>query len=687
MSNTFPAKFVEQWPYPLDYGYDEECYPNFYSLSAKHVATDTLYVFEISSWRDDTDNLISWIYWLHVNKCRMLGFNNIGYDYLLLHFIFMNCKYWTTLTGEQRAYEIYKFSAASFKQPNESEDDYRRRKWKMQIREHEQLVAQLDLYKIYHFDGTARHTSLKVLQINMRRDNVQELPVKPGTVLTYDQRCEILTYNIKDVDDTLHFAKFSLDEIKLREMLTVKFNYPMLNLNEAKIGEEMLRILLTNAGINTRGKTPKEAIVVKEILFPYIRFNRPEFNQLLDFFNDQVIVNTKKSDDDDSKYPCAVIDGFPWQFGRGGMHGSIESTIIKEDDYFEITDVDVVSFYPKLGIVNNVYMRHLGAGFCPAYDSIFDMRGEYPKDVYPMENNAFKIALNSGYGKSNSEYSFLFDPKYTMTITINGQLLLCMLGEWLMSVPELTMIQANTDGITFKAPKRCRDQIKSICQSWEQYTLLKLEFNYYSAMYIRDVNNYIATYSHNGEIKSKGAYVHKKIPWHKNHSAVIIARAAEEYLVNGVDVFATIMACKDPFDFMIKAKVPRGSELWLSHDDNKTQLQNTTRYYVACYGGKLDKVMPPTDAMREAWRNGTHYIRQRDGDYKVVKPDGKRPAKTYDEVPGHLIAAEPQDRVICLESNWLVADCANVANFNWSNLNYNYYIKEAMKLVDPLMKR
>ena len=39
-----------------------------------------------------------------------------------------------------------------------------------------------------------------------------------------------------------------------------------------------------------------------------------------------------------------------------------------------------------------------------------------------------------------------------MTITLNGQLLLCMLAEQMMKVPGLEMIQINTDGMTYRVP-------------------------------------------------------------------------------------------------------------------------------------------------------------------------------------------------------------------------------------------
>jgi hypothetical protein len=63
-------------------------------------------------------------------------------------------------------------------------------------------------------------------------------------------------------------------------------------------------------------------------------------------------------------------------------------------------------------------------------------------------SNAFKLAANGTYGNSNNEYSVFYDPRFTMAITINGQLMLCMLAEWLLSVPTVRFA-GNTDGITY----------------------------------------------------------------------------------------------------------------------------------------------------------------------------------------------------------------------------------------------
>lgn len=672
MSSTFPAKYADVWPYEQDYCYDIECYPNFFSLAARHVTSGTRYYFEISQWADDTQELNDWIYWLQANKCRMLGFNNIDYDYQLLHWIFMQIPYWAVTPTHEKFAAIYAHSNAMFTM---SKDD----KFSQKIWPNQWIVEQVDVAQFQNFVGLV---SLKVMEINMRSESVQELPIPPGTWITAEQRETLIPYNHKDVDETIKVFKFSLGEMKLRAGMTEKFGVDFTNASEPKLGEGYFKMRLDEAGANTRGRTFREHIMVDDIIFPYIRFNKPEFQKTLAFLRSQVIEGTK-----DASYPKPEACGIGWQFGKGGMHGSILSTIVREDEEYEIIDVDVTSFYPRTAMVNGLFPAHLGQVFCDIYNQVFDMRKLYDKGT--MENLAFKLALNAAYGKSNSKFSCLYDPQFTMTITINGQLMLCMLGEWLSTIPGLSMIQANTDGVTFKVHRKYRASVMSICRQWEQVTGLELEDAYYQAMYIRDVNNYIAQTvpdkknpTPRGGLKNKGAYVHSNLAWDKDHSSVIIARAAERELVDGIDSRQTIMECTDPFDFMIKAKVNKDSILVLRTDAGDEKIQNVTRYFISTNGKSLVKMMPPTEKGILHWQQGTHYLRERDGDYKVVKPGGRRPAMTYVEVPRK--SDTPPVVETRINKGFLVTDCSVAADFDWNNLNYEYYITEAKKLVDPL---
>jgi DNA polymerase elongation subunit (family B) len=81
-----------------------------------------------------------------------------------------------------------------------------------------------------------------------------------------------------------------------------------------------------------------------------------------------------------------------------------------------------------------------------------------------------------------------------MTITINGQLTMCLLAEKLMTIEGLQIIQINTDGVTVRLPRSKREEYNRICKAWEQQVNLQLEFVNYSKMFIRDCNNYISVY-------------------------------------------------------------------------------------------------------------------------------------------------------------------------------------------------
>jgi len=241
------------------------------------------------------------------------------------------------------------------------------------------------------------------------------------------------------------------------------------------------------------------------------------------------------------------------------------------------------------------------------------------------------------YGDSNNQYSPFYDPAYTMKITINGQLSLCLLAEKLLKINGLKIAQVNTDGITVALRRDTEEQYNAVCKAWEQQVKLTLEFADYSAMWIRDVNNYIAQYT-NGKLKNKGAYEYKDLAWHKNASCLIVPMTAEAHMVRGVDVREFITNHTDRFDFMLRTKVPRSSRLVVVNDDgSEIQQQNICRYYPSKNGGKLVKIMPPLEEGGEERRLG-------------------------------------------IDTDWKVKTCNNMLDFD-NDIDYNYYIAEVEKLI------
>lgn len=533
-----------------DWIYDLETYPNIFSIGLLNVDTKEAWVFEISTRKNQSKQMIDFMRRLYREKARMVGFNNIGFDYPVLHYILKN--------KDCSVYSIYKKAMGLI---NAEHDD----RFKNLVKEEDVMIPQIDLFKIHHFDNKARATSLKVLEFNMRSDNIEDLPFDVGVDLSSSQMDTLIKYMQHDIKETYKFYLKTIPMISFREELSKKYNKNFLNHNDTKIGKDYLimRLEETNPGccykIDTHGKrkiqqTKRKNIKLKECIFPYVSFEREEFKAVLEWFKSQTIKETKGVFTDilehnlgavaqyaemvikekklkgeptaeeivdmkkelplcwveerilkSSKKPVyykrwrlaenlnVVVDGFRFDFGTGGIHGSLTGVVAVETEQYQIIDADVSSMYPNLAISNGIYPEHLGQTFCTIYKEMYLQRKSYDKKS--AENAMLKLALNGTYGDSNSEFSPLYDPKFTMSITVNGQLSLCMLAERLLKIEGLNLIQVNTDGITVYMPRSKKEQYDAVCDQWQKEVKLDLEYADYSKMCVRDVNSYVAIYA------------------------------------------------------------------------------------------------------------------------------------------------------------------------------------------------
>jgi len=627
--------------YNRDFVYDIETYMNCFCVCFVHVASQTRWIFEISDRRNQSALLVAFLYWLRDGNYRLFGYNNEAFDYVVIHNLIATFKIQNSFT----AYDGYVEAQKIFN----SKDRFPQMIWA-----NKRLVHQCDLMKIWHHDPFgAKPTSLKKLEINMRSDNVVDLPYDPHKALTFEEMDVLIRYMCHDVSETLKFYHHSLEQIKFRDEMQLK--YPdlgdVINFNEPKIGKKFFEYIIEQDAPGTcrqrvNGKrVPRQTlhpmIALGDVVSPKVHFRLPQFKAILDRINAAVIVETKGVFDD----MMCTAGGIDFVFGVGGMHGSLHLTSVYPDDEYDLVDVDVASYYPSLAISNRFYPKHLSEKFCDINKQLFDQRLAVGKKT--AEGAMLKLAMNGVYGDSGNAYSPFYDTKYMMSITINGQLMICMLAEWAMSTGA-KMVQVNTDGITCLVPKNNRAAFDKICKEWEDHTALELEYTNYDAMHIRDVNSYIAVKPDGKGNKRIGAYCHvtpaedpytRECLWHKDHSMLVVPKAAEAKLVNNVDIADFIMRHKDPFDFLLSVKVPKTSRLemwWL--DGRKEPVQKTCRYYVSTKGCTLTKIMPPL----------------------ARNPDRERP--------------------IGVEKGWTVKVVNDIKDFSWDDVNWLYYIEEAKKL-------
>ena len=227
------------------------------------------------------------------------------------------------------------------------------------------------------------------------------------------------------------------------------------------------------------------------------------------------------------------------------------------------------------------------------------IQSELNGDIKKQRLNSLAITKLS-YGKLGDEYSFLYDIKPQLQICINGQLLILMLAEKLLSIPDLEIAQKNTDGISVRLRRKDLDQLNHWWKWWEELTGLQLEDATYSKMIINNVNNYIAVYEE-GYTKQKGMYEIDQDP-HKNRSQRIVKIALFQYFVHGIPIRETIenhlnkTEYKDGidnqgiFDFCIGKKVKWNQSYVLRKGINEIPIkEKVIRYYITNQKGSMFK--------------------------------------------------------------------------------------------------
>ena len=572
--------------------YDLESLSNLFTYTGYRSKTNTWYQYVICQWHNDAKLLYQH---LTEEKFIQCGFNNLAYDFpLLWHFI----RHWKGEyeyhTGQEIAQALY------------AKSQYLIEELFTEVKK--PLIPQIDLYKIWHYNNKARTQNLKGLEIQMRMENVEEMPIHHAHWCQEGDEIQVLEYNKNDVDATYRFllvtlgkTEYSLykgkNKLQLRNDLNKKFHVNVTNMGDVPMGEElMLQLYCRETGQNPyflkkSGGTPRTLICLKDCIPFWCSLKTKEFNRFLEELKNTCVTGEK------GEFQFSVIfHEFKFDFGLGGSHGCIRPGVYDSDDYWIVLDLDVSSLYPSVAKSLKLYPEHLGIQFMNQYSRFIDVRiAEKHKPKTERDNvliEGYKLVLNGAYGKSNEEKSFLYDPLYTFKTTIAGQLFISMWSERMVeAVPELKFIQVNTDGITIRIPRNKLELIREVNNQLTKETTLVIEEAFYSKMCVRDVNNYIAVYEDstkkNEHIKLKGDFEVDK-EYHKDPSMRIVPLAVKNYFVYGIPVENTIKEDRDIFNFCMQLKTNSSSKPFFRHliDGNLVdeQLGRMTRYIMAKKG-------------------------------------------------------------------------------------------------------
>lgn len=584
--------------------YDIETFENLFLIGFYIRKTQEYKFFIIHESRNDVEELLEFLYsqsWI------MVGFNNEGFDYPIVHHLINHKKEYLQLNGLQLSKRLYTKSQEIIKEEFATVWDKNKH------------FPQLDLYLIHHFNNKARKASLKDIEVALKMPLVEDMPLPHDSWIKEDQIQLIQDYNKNDLYATWQFFELTIgntkhslyenkNKLELRLKLRDRYDIPCLNWNDVKIGEQLiLKLYCDSFGYNPKDiknlKTYYDKIELKNCIPSWAKFNNSHLNKLLEFFNKGVIYKNETYEKNNVSVLSynLIYHNSKFNYGIGGLHQAIKSGVYKSDDEWGIYDWDVSSMYPSLIMSLNLFPQHLGDKFLAIYgDKIVKIRlSEKSKPKKERDNviiEGFKLSANGTYGKLNAEESFLYDPMVAFSTTVAGQIFLTMWIERFIEVsPDIKILTSNTDGICVLARRSDFNKLVEASDKLMSETNLSYEQVEYKKIVVQDVNNYISEYA-DGYLKYKGLFeIDKEL--HKDPSMRIVPIALRDYFIKNISVEETIRNHKDIYDFCLRLKtdsrfIPTYN--YLDKDDNfkyKTRkLSRTTRYYISNKGGSLLKL-------------------------------------------------------------------------------------------------
>lgn len=420
----------------------------------------------------------------------------------------------------------------------------------------------IDIYEI-----PAGNLSLKAYSARIGCKKLQDLPIDPYKILMNSEMDDIALYCNNDTANTLSLFEAVKKQADFRIQSSQEYGMDLRSKSDAQVGETIFKHIIEK-DLKKRIYKPDFHRVKKRFKYDIPDFIYFEHPVLLDLYD--TVKNTifEVQPSGHVKMPEA-LDDIKIQIGKGvytigigGLHSneSAQTIIAAEDE--KISDSDVISFYPSIMINGGYYPENCGLSFLKHYKKFRDDRAAW-KHIPEKKVicDIYKIILNGTYGKLSSKYSFLYDPKMQIQVTLTGQLSLLMLIERIEKAG-LRIISANTDGIVIYGKKKDFWKAEREIHLWEIETGFKMEFTPYLAIYSQSVNSYLALKAPtpddpNTHWKRKGDYAERGLAQSGNGQVCIEAVMA--YLEHGTPIRDTIESCDDFLKFTNFQQVKGGA--------------------------------------------------------------------------------------------------------------------------------
>ena len=562
---------------------DIECYTNYFLIAIKSMSNGKIVTFERSSWSDfDSEQLNSVL-----RKYTIITFNGNRYDLLLLK---------GAIAG---------FDAAKLKVISDDIIVNNARAWDTESKYSLPQCKYIDHIDL--IDVAPGKASLKIYGGRLHSKRMQDLPIEPNAIIKPDERIALTNYCINDLDTTIDLFNKLSSQIDLREKMGIELGMDLRSKSDAQIAESVIKKQI-EAIKGTKIYRPDlpDGYSFNYVPPKFIKFKHPELVNALEVFKSEAFTLNEKGDAAEPEKVGKLkvkINQTVYQLGIGGIH-SCEKTVnyIAGTDHI-LVDRDVTSYYPNIILNQRLYPKHIGTEFLTAYKSIVEKRIHAKRTGDKVTDASLKIVINSSFGKFGNRWSALYSPDLLIQTTVTGQLALLMLIETLEGAG-IQVVSANTDGIVIYCHKRNQAALFSIIAAWEETTGFNTEETAYTALYSRDINNYVA-FKPSGSYKAKGAYADAELS--KTPTAQVCVQAVVDHLQLDIPIETTIRSCPDTRMFVSVRSVTGGAV------KGDTYLGKAVRWYYAV--GETGSI--------QYKKNGN----------KVAMTDGARPLMLLPDMP------------------------------------------------------
>lgn len=326
------------------YTFDVEVFPNVFTVTLQNTETLEIRSFEISQRRNDLDSIIKCFHTINRdlkpwdNKIDLgtnrifVGYNNIHYDNPIINYLIINYAKLSILNYITICSEIFTLSNQIIETENPALSSWKEYKYAIKYETFD-LLTMLFSSKL--------RVSLKAMEVTMNMPNVHEFEYDFRKPLPTDKIDECLIYNKHDVEATTELLNRCKDAILLRIGIEDEYNISALSKDGMNIGVEIITQKYLQATNKKKAdikdlRSPCDNIVLKDVIFPNIKFNNPILSSLLDEMKSLTVSAGRKGYE-----KHFIMDGLEYSVGVGGIHSvNIPEKIIPNDNQL-LLDSDV----------------------------------------------------------------------------------------------------------------------------------------------------------------------------------------------------------------------------------------------------------------------------------------------------------------------------------------------------------